>query len=212
MVTPSPSLPLERSSIMLENVEFSSTAGWTAALEKGQFATRKLEQGQNRHDIHFNASNLTPALSFIQSLGADSMLPPIFEGITLKALVDFTAPWDRSAIERARPQVAHIELTEFKAKWGELELRLAGAVDVDANGAPHGNITIKAQNWRQMIEIAQASGALAPELVSTVTGALGFIAGLSGNKNTLDVPLRLSSGTMFLGPIPIGKAPRITIR
>lgn len=212
VVSPSTALTLERSSIMLEGLSFSSTAGWTAALEKGQFATRRLEGGENRHEIHFDASNLTPAFSFVQSLDADDMLPPIFEGVLLKANIDFTAPWDRAAIERERPQVTRIDLTEFKAKWGELELWLAGAVDVDATGAPNGNVTIKARNWRKMIDIAQASGALAPELVSTVTRALGFLAGLSGNSETLDVPLRLSGGTMFLGPIPIGKAPRIVIR
>lgn len=212
VVSPSTSLTLERSSIMLEGLSFASTAGWTAALEKGQLATRQIEGGENRHEIHFDASNLTPAFSFIQSLDADDMLPPIFEGVILKANIDFTAPWDRAAIERARPQVTRIDLTEFKAKWGELELWLAGAVDVDATGAPNGNVTVKARNWRKMIEIAQASGTLAPELVSTVTRALGFVAGLSGNSETLDVPLRLSGGAMFLGPIPIGKAPRINIR
>ncbi|MDE9449715.1 DUF2125 domain-containing protein [Aliiroseovarius sp. Z3] len=212
MVSPTPDLTLERSSIVLADITMSSTAGWTSALERGQLATRQLEDGNNRHEIHFEAVNLTPASSFVQSLDADDLLPPVFEGVTLKANVDFTAPWDRTAIEKARPQVSRLDLNELKAKWGELELWLAGAVDVDAQGIPTGNITIKARNWRQMIEIARMSGALAPELVSTVTGALQFVAGLSGDDKTLDVPLRLSGGRMFLGPIPIGTAPVIRIR
>ena len=212
VVAPTPALTLERTSIVLEGLEMSSSAGWVSALERGQLATRQLEDGQNRHEIHFEAANLTPASSFVRSLDTDDLLPPVFEGVTLKANVDFTAPWDRAAIEDARPQVSRIDLTELKAKWGELELWLAGAVDVDDRGRPNGNVTVKARNWRQMIEIARASGALAPELVSTVTGALQFVAGLSGDEKTLDVPLRLSGGTMFLGPIPIGAAPVIRIR
>lgn len=212
VVAPTPDLTLERSSIVLADIAMSSTAGWTSALERGQLATRQLDGGANRHEVHFEAVNLTPASAFVQSLDADDLLPPVFEGVTLKANVDFTAPWDRAAIETARPQITHIDLTELKAKWGELELWLAGKADIDAEGTPTGSITVKARNWRQMIEIARASGALAPELVSTVTGALQFVAGLSGDEKTLDVPLRLSGGRMFLGPIPIGTAPVIHIR
>lgn len=212
VVAPTPDLSLERSSIVLQDLAFRSSQGWTAGLEHGQLATRQLETGTNRHEVHFEATNLTPASSFVQSLASDDLLPPVFEGVTLKANLDFDAPWDRSAIEEKRPQITRIDLTELKAKWGELELWLAGAVDVDGQGIPNGNVTVKARNWRQMIEIARASGALAPELVSTVTGALNFVAGLSGDQETLDVPLRLAGGAMFLGPIPIGKAPVIKLR
>ena len=128
------------------------------------------------------------------------------------ASVDFTGPWDRHAIENARPQITRIKLDEFDATWGELGLKAVGTVDVDERGLPTGEVAIKAKNWRKMIEIAEASGAIAPELVSTVTGALQFVAGLSGNSKTLDVTLRLSGGAVFLGPIPIGAAPIIKIR
>ena len=116
------------------------------------------------------------------------------------------------AIENARPQITRITLDEFDATWGELGLKAVGTVDVDERGLPTGEVAIKAKNWRKMIEIAEASGAIAPELVSTVTGALQFVAGLSGNSKTLDVTLRLSGGAVFLGPIPIGAAPIIKIR
>ncbi|WP_371168265.1 DUF2125 domain-containing protein [Aliiroseovarius sp. 2305UL8-7] len=212
VLSPTPALALDRSSVVLEGLKFKSTHGWTAALEHGQLATRRLEGDQNRHEVYFEATNLTPASSFIQSLGPDDILPPVFEGVVVKATVDFTKPWDRFAIEDARPQIAHVNLQEFKATWGELELRLAGAVDVDENGVPDGNVTVKAQNWRKMVAIAQTSGALSPDLAPTVTGALEFLAGLSGNNDTLDIPLRLSGGTMFLGPLPIGKAPVLLIR
>ncbi|GHE97724.1 hypothetical protein GCM10016455_17850 [Aliiroseovarius zhejiangensis] len=212
MVAPTPDLTLERSSIVLADVTMNSTAGWTSALERGQLATRQLDSGTHRHEIHFEAVNLIPASSFVQSLDADDLLPPVFEGVTLKANLDFSAPWDRTAIEKERPQITHINLSELKAKWGELELWLAGEVEVDTEGTPTGTVTVKARNWRQMIAIAQTSGALTPELASTVTGALQFVAGLSGDDTTLDVPLRLSDGRMFLGPIPIGTTPVIRIR
>ena len=38
---------------------------------------------------------------------------------------------------------------------------------------------------------------------------LSLFAMMTGNKNTLDVPLRFGNRIMSLGPIPIGKAPRL---
>ncbi|SPF75283.1 hypothetical protein ALP8811_00270 [Aliiroseovarius pelagivivens] len=209
---PSPDLPLDRSSIVIEGLTMQSNAGWTAGLEAGQIATRKSSVAPHRHDIHFEATGLLPASSFIQGFAGGDLLPPVFERALLDASVDFTGPWDRHAIENARPQITRITLDEFDATWGELGLKAVGTVDVDERGLPTGEVAIKAKNWRKMIEIAEASGAIAPELVSTVTGALQFVAGLSGNSKTLDVTLRLSGGAVFLGPIPIGAAPIIKIR
>ncbi|WP_432450540.1 DUF2125 domain-containing protein [Aliiroseovarius marinus] len=209
---PLPSLPLDRSSIVVGKLAMTSSAGWTAALDSGQIATRKSSAAPNRYDLHMDATGLMPASSFIQSFGEGNVLPPAFERATLKANLDFTKPWDRSAIENARPQITRIDLADFDAKWGTLGLRASGVVDVDQNGTPAGELSIRATNWRQMIKVAQASGAIAPELVGTVTRALEFIAGLSGKAETLDVTLNLSGGAVFLGPIPVGKAPRIVIR
>ncbi|SMR70702.1 hypothetical protein SAMN04488030_0314 [Aliiroseovarius halocynthiae] len=205
-------LPLDRSSIVIDNLSMQSTGGWTAGLESGQIATRKSSVAPNRHDIHFEATGLLPASSFIQSFAGGDLLPPVFERALLKGSVDFTKPWDRHAIEDARPQITRIEISEFDAKWGELGLKAVGTVDVDPRGIPEGEVAIKAKNWRKMIKIAEASGAIAPELVSSVTRALEFVAGLSGNSKSLDVTLRLSGGAVFLGPIPIGSAPIIKIR
>lgn len=208
----SPALPLDRSSIVIENLTMSSNAGWTAGLEAGQIATRKSSVAPHRHDIHFEATNVLPASSFVQSFAGGDLLPPVFERALLEASVDFTGPWDRHAVEDARPQITRIEISALDAKWGELGLKAVGTVDVDTRGIPTGEVAIKAKNWRKMIEIAEASGAIAPELVSSVTGALQFVAGLSGNSETLDVTLRMSGGAVFLGPIPIGSAPIIKIR
>lgn len=209
---PNTDLPLDRSSITIENLTMTSNLGWSAGLEAGQIATRKSSAAPNRHDIHVQATGVLPASSFVQSFAGGDLLPSIFEHALLKASVDFTKPWDRHAIEDARPQITRIQIDELDAKWGELGLKAVGSVDVDERGVPTGEVAIKAQNWRKMIEIAEASGAIAPELVSTITGALQFVAGLSGNSKTLDVTLSLSDGAVFLGPIPIGAAPIIKIR
>jgi hypothetical protein len=212
IVAPDPQLPLDRSSVVMDDLQFVSSKGWHAGLEHGQLAVRRIDETKNSYELQFDARNLTPASDIIQNLSTDDILPPVIENITLNATAEFTAPWDRAAVEIARPQPTRVDLEVFKAQWGELELWLAGGFDIDPDGSPTGDITIKAKNWKEMVEIARHSGAIAPELVSTITGALQFIAGLSGNSQTLDIPLRLDQGLVFLGPFPIGNAPNLRIR
>lgn len=212
VVEAKPNLPLDRSSFVIENMKMTSSAGWTSSLASANFATRQLDGEDNAHEVHFEAKNLVPASRFIQNLGEENLLPSVFDGVTLKARLAFDAPWDRFAIERARPQPTEIDLELLTAKWGEMDLQMAGKVVVDAAGLPNGEVTVKAKNWRQMVELAKASGALAPEFEGTLVGALGLIAGLSGDPETIDVPLGFSNGYMTLGPLPIGRAPVLRIR
>lgn len=212
VVDPAPNLPLTRATFVLENMSLASSAGWKAHLDSGQLATRLTEVDTNTHEVFFEARNLIPASGFVQSLGPDSVLPPVFEGVTVKANIGFSAPWDRFAIERARPQPRHLDLSLLTAKWGEMDVKMSGTLEIDAAGVPTGELAIKANNWRQMIAVAETSGAIAPEFVSTLTGALQFVAGLSGNRESLDVTLGFSGGYVTLGPIPIGRAPVLKIR
>lgn len=212
IVKPAPNLPLDRASFVIEDMALRSTAGWTAQMDSATLATRQVEGRKNAHELHFEAQNVTPASDFVQSLSTDGVLPPVFEGVSLRATIGFDAPWDRAAIEDARPQPTDIKLDLLTAKWGEMDLQMAGKVTVDAAGLPEGEITVKAKNWRQMVALAKSSGALDPALESTVVGALGLIAGLSGDPETIDVPLGFSGGYMTLGPLPIGRAPVLRLR
>ncbi|MDA5095222.1 DUF2125 domain-containing protein [Aliiroseovarius sp. KMU-50] len=212
VVDPSPNLPLNRASFVIEDLALTSSQDWIAKLGHANIATRQVEGQENAHELHFEAKNLVPASSFVQSLSPEGVLPPVFEGVTLKAKLGFDAPWDLLAIERARPQPTEIDLQLLTAKWGEMNLRMAGNVTIDAAGVPEGEITVKAENWRQMVTLAKSSGLLDPAFESTVMGALGLIAGLSGDPETIDVPLGFSGGYMTLGPLPIGRAPVVRLR
>ncbi len=207
-----PALPLDHSSIIMNNVRLTSDAGWTSALAHAQLATRQIDGDPTRHELYFEAKDLVPAAPFIQNLKADGVLPPLFEGVTLKAKLSFDRPWDRRAIEQARPQPTQIDLDLLTAKWGEMELQMAGKLTVDPTGQPEGKITVKAKNWRQIVATATATGALAPEFESSVIGALGLLSRLSGDPETLDIPLGFSNGLITLAGLPIGPAPVLRLR
>lgn len=139
-------------------------------------------------------------------------LPETFDALMIEATVTWTKPWDRSAVETARPQPTYVDLQLADIHWGGLRLLAAGEFAVDAQGVPEGVITIRAENWRDMLVLAQDTGVMPAELASAAERALNLLEGLGGNPNALDLQLNLRGGAIALGPIPIGPAPRLILR
>ncbi|MGH1577843.1 DUF2125 domain-containing protein [Planktotalea sp.] len=140
------------------------------------------------------------------------LLPEKLDYARADVTAQFNAPWDLNALQTARPQPTKIAVKLIEAKWGQLELRLAGEFDVDTQGRANGKITVKAQNWRDILAVSAASGAIPSQLVRPIEQGLSLLSGLSGNRNTLDLPLDLKDGQMKLGPIPLGPAPLFRLR
>jgi hypothetical protein len=209
---PNTALELRSSDIALDAVTLTSTLGWSATLDAGVLRTAASEAAEFSHDILFEATGLRLSDEVRGRLDPARVLSDEIEGLRLAAWVDFDAPWDRYAIEEGRPQITAIEIEDLRATWGQLDLRAAGAVTVDLDGIPEGEVTVKATNWREMLGIAEAAGAIPPSVRSGLERGLGFLAQLSGPADTLDVPLSFRNGRVMLGPVPIGPAPRIVIR
>ena len=66
--------------------------------------------------------------------------------------------------------------------------------------------------WALLPTFAVAAGILPEALSGTVERALEVLAGLSGAKDTLDVPLTFADGSVSFGPVPLGPAPRLVLR
>ena len=89
---------------------------------------------------------------------------------------------------------------------------MAGKISIDRAGLVSGALTVKARNWRDMLALAIANGLIPQELAGPVENALDMLAGLSGDKKTLDTPLTFENGKTKLGPLVLGPAPRIARR
>jgi hypothetical protein len=209
---PNTALALRASDIALQGVTLRSNLGWEAYLDSGTLTTAGSDLADDAHDIAFEATGLRLADTTRRRLDPARLMPGEIDLLSLNAWVDFDAPWDRRAIEAARPQVEAIEIADLRATWGNLDLRAAGGVTVDEAGLPTGEIVVKATNWREMLAIAEASGVVPSGLVPTIDRGLSLLARLSGPPETLDAPLSFGNGRVSLGPVPLGPAPRIVLR
>ncbi len=206
--------------IALEVSRLALTAGpWSVEGEGGPVAagrslTLAMDQADRpesyRYDIR--AEGFSPGDGLRKLASATDALPPAFEALSVDMEVTFDRAWDRRALEERRPQPVAVDLNLLKVQWGELRLMAAGRVTVDGQGVPTGEITLKAENWREMLAMANAAGRLPPSAVSTAERALTMLSRLGGNPRALDVQLNFRDGFVALGPIPLGPAPRLILR
>lgn len=211
-VRPGAQMALEASQTRMQGLVIASSLGWESQLAQGQIVMIRQDGTDARYEMRFSATDLVPAEQVTRLLDPAGVLPAAIPVVSAAGVVDFDRPWNITAIEDARPQPTRIALSEARAEWGALMLRLSGTVDIDAQGQPTGEIAIRAQNWPEMLAMAERAGLLPPGLRQTAESALGFLAGLSGRREDLDVSLRLDQGFVFLGPLPVGQGPRIRLR
>jgi len=205
-------MALEASETRMRDLSVDSTLGWRSHIAEGRF-DMVLQQGEAAsYAIHFEASDLTPPEELAALLDPAGVLPEAIPVVLSDAVVTFDRPWDLGALEEARPQPVRIALTEARAEWGDLMLRLSGTLDMDDAGRPTGEVAIRAQNWAEMLDMVERAGLLGGIGRRSVDTALGFLAGMSGRREDLDVTLRFEDGFMYLGPLPIGEGPRLRLR
>ena len=203
-------LALDRATFVADAVRLASDSGWQTALSQARLAVRRT--AATTYDIGAETLGLVPGGAIQTRLDPADAFPDELQLLRLDATVAFDAPWDLGAIEDARPQPVRIAIDELTARWGEMDLRVSGALDIGPGGVPEGRITVEAENWREMLEIAIAAGAVSEAIAPTIERALGVLAGMSGNGETLDAPLDFGGGRITFGPVPLGPAPRLILR
>ncbi|MEI4262104.1 DUF2125 domain-containing protein [Roseovarius sp. D0-M9] len=212
IVAASTSLAPKRATLTAADLSWApSTGGDAASMAALRLAAERIEDapgsGDARYHLGLAADDLAPPADLLAIANAADTQPRVIDSLTADITVDFTAPWDRTAIEEVRPQPTRIDITRLTASWGAMTLEASGTLDVDARGLPEGMMTLKARNWRDMLALAQDTGALTPDAASMADRALGMVATASGDDKTLEMPLRFEGGQIWLGPMPIADAP-----
>ncbi|WP_425101743.1 DUF2125 domain-containing protein [Tropicibacter sp. S64] len=129
--------------------------------------------------------------------------------VTVRAEVTFDEVWTKDALRKDKPQPVAVKLPLAEYHADGLTLKATGDWDVDDMGRLDGTGTLRAENWRALLDNAEGAGDLPGEVATVLRETLGLIAGLSGNKKTLDLTFSFDRGAVSLGIIPLGKAPRL---
>lgn len=190
--------------------------GWTASAATALAALREAEapapeDGPHAYDVSLSATDLRLPAALRDMLGLDGALPEAAERLLIDATASFAAPLDLDAVEHGDLRLTALRLRPSALVWGPLGLRATGRVTVDAAGYPEGEMTVRAENWRAALEAAISTGAVAANMADAVRGAMEVVAFLAAKGDGLEAPLRFEAGRMYLGPVPIGAAPRIMV-
>ncbi len=207
---PSPRLPLNKVTLIGSDIALTGTG--RLSLNTLRLAGERLPVSTSAYRLGALAQGVALPAPFVRKLAQGIALPPALERVELDMNVTFDRPWDLDAVEQLRPQPREIDLSLAKAEWGALRLAATGKITVDAIGQPKGSVSIKAEQWRDMLRVAVAAGALPEAVAQSVERALGLVANLSGRPDSLNVTLDFRDGRMFLGPVPIGAAPVVRLR
>lgn len=206
---------------VLEVEQMALTSGpWSLSVPEGSVMSANgltLDMTQDPENARRYAFTLDAPAFEPGTLPRDAMLipadwPVAFDSLMLDMRVTFDRPIDRQTIETSRPQPQRIDLTLAEAQWGALLLRSAAALDVAPGGVLSGDFSLQARNWREIVSLAEAAGALPAALRPQLENVLAALARGSGNPETIDVELTLRDGTIFLGFIPLGPAPLLVVR
>jgi hypothetical protein len=201
------SLPFDAATVESGLMTVVSDRGWTMALDKLLFAFRDAGPGVADYDLFLNGENIVPPDGVRALLDPEGALPAAVDQVWLDAGLTLDQPLDRNL--RGPVRLTALNLRELRLNWGTLAFTAKGQLVVDAAGIPTGEISLTAQNWRQVITLAVSAGVLTPGL-GTMLQRGGAV--LAGGSETLTAPLTFKDGNMALGPIPLGPAPRLIAR
>lgn len=210
-LVPGPSLALARVSFEGEALTLAAEAGWRAGAARLQAHVQQAQPGAtppNGYDVYGSVEDLLIPEFLRATLDPTGALPARAQMARLDAQVALQRPLDRFALEREAPGVTALSLRALEARWGDLALTASGQLRADAEGFADGRIAVRAENWRDMLRAAVAAGALDVDLANVIEQALGFLARLSGGE-ALEATLSFSGGSAWLGPVPLGAAPRL---
>lgn len=206
-------LPLERATLTAEKLSVTPVnAEQPTRAEALRLAAERVPAHPAKYRFGLAAEGLSPALDWRVKLDPAGTLPERFDAFKADLTVKFDKPWDRSAIEEARPQPREIDIRLAEASWGRLELQAAGQLTVDGAGVPEGEIVVKARNWRDILQLAVASDQISGGFADTLEDGLSLVSRMAGHPRTLDIPLTFQGGRVQLGPVPLGRAPVLRLR
>ncbi len=209
---PGPSLGLESLGLKSAAWSVDTALGGLVGADTLDLTMIQQTSASPTYDIKLEADDLTPGAITRGFLGLPADWPLAFDTFAADLTVTFDRIWDRRALGRTRPQPRMIDLRQALVIWGDVEILATGNIAVNLEGLATGTVSIKAENWRAILDMVENAGYLPPNMRPQAEQMLTGLAQMTGNTTRLDLTLSLKEGRMSMGFIPLGRAPRIILR
>ncbi len=209
---PGPAMELRETSGKIDALVIQAQSGWKASAAGAHIRLAERPDDlapPNSYDILVTAGKVVLPKQLVERIDPTGWLKPSVDTITIKGHAAFDDPIDRSVIEDSRIALRAATIREAGFEWGKMRLIVKGAIKVDDDGYPVGEIKIEAREWRQMVRLAVSSGIVDRDTGKSITKGVEFLTALTGSGDDLSAPLGLSGGKVRLGPIAIADAPRL---
>lgn len=205
---PRAALGLVQARVDLARLDVKAQSGWTA--KAGSVVADVTERvNDDGYAIDFRAEKVLLPEPLIRRIDPTGLAGRELERMTFDGAAVFDAPLDRHLIEDGRLALRELSIRQAGFQWGRMRLVAEGKLKVDERGYPDGKVDLTMRHWRDIIELAQRSGAIGRDLAEGLVTALEVVALLSGNKKELDATLKFSEGKIWIGPVAVGDAPRL---
>ncbi len=139
-------------------------------------------------------------------------VPDALASLRADMRVTLDAPLTTDTLPSDIPNPTALALRTAEVSYGTFTFKADGEANIDTQGRATGNLTVEAENWRDALQAAEASGVIPPELAQGAVDLLMLLSSFGGQADKLDITLRFLDGNVMLGPIPVAELPRLTWR
>lgn len=194
---------LDKATIEVGLIGLKADTGWAASADRALVAMRSASEDGLSYDAYLDTSELVLPLAMREQLDPKAALPASIEMLKFDAAMAFDRPLDFSALTGPTPALIGLDLKEMRLVWGDLVMSVSGAL-TSKSGQPNGKITVEVAGWDRMVSLGVNAGLIHPADEKTWR-SVG--ASLAQGAETVEVPLTIDGGQIWLGMFPIGYLP-----
>lgn len=188
----------------LTDATIVSDAGWQAQIAQIDALAALAEGGNTVYDVDLTITDVALPEDIIAQVIPAGILGPVVSRVAVDGAVTFDRGLERVTQSGAVPEVSRVDLTSFNLVWADIAINAEGALDIDDEGVPTGQVVLKSAQWEALIDLLGATGAVDAQRLPMLTTMAGAMAGADGE---LELPITFSDGFMSMGVVPLGPAP-----
>jgi hypothetical protein len=185
-------------------VALQSDAGWAASSDRGLLALRPASDTHQTYDAYFDTHGLVLPLELRERLDPAGSMPAAINLAKFDSTLTFDRPLDTAALAGSGPILTTMGYRDVRLVWGDMVLAMSGNLYIDADGQLSGKLQLAVTGWDQMVSLGVNAGLIHPADEATWR-SVG--ASLAQGANTVDVPLTVDRGQVWLGMFPIASLP-----